>query len=365
MTTTASAEAGGLRLDLDGQQTLVSWRWVLDHCEDPASFNAETRQRRVNVLGDEAIGAPQGIDVRRDRIALRWPGENERWLAISTVAALLSPEPAASSTSPALWGDASQVALQVHEVADVLADDEALRGWVQDLQVYGVGKLSGFSGDTDDVDTLVQRIGYPRSTIFGSVWRLASDETAHDDTAYTQEFLGPHTDGTYSHDAPGLQIFCCVERSGTGGESILVDGFAIADELRRDHPEDFETLATIDVPAHYIESGVELRAARPVLRRGSDGEVVQVSYNNYDRSPMLLSPPELMDAFYAAYGRFDQLVNDPQRRLTIGLEPGDVLAMDNWRVLHGRNAYSGPRTFIGCYLNHEDFESRCRILGLD
>ena len=94
---------------------------------------------------------------------------------------------------------------------------------------------------------------------------------------------------------------------------------------------------------------------------GQHDQVVQISLNHYDRSPMLL-PHDEMNAFYRAYGRLRDLANDRARWLSIRLEPGDVLINDNWRVLHGRNAYTGARRFIGCYLNHEDFESKIRLL---
>jgi alpha-ketoglutarate-dependent taurine dioxygenase len=44
------------------------------------------------------------------------------------------------------------------------------------------------------------------------------------------------------------------------------------------------------------------------------------------------------------------------------LRPGEVLLVDNWRVLHGRAAYQGERRLCGAYLNREDFESRLHIL---
>ena len=158
-------------------------------------------------------------------------------------------------------------------------------------------------------------------------------------------------------------MFCCLDRTGTGGESVVVDAFAIAETLRTDFPDDFEILTTISVPGHYIEPGVELRASRPSIRLDDAGTVVQVSMNNYDRSPMHL-PPGQMQAFYRAYGRLHDLANDRARWASIRLERGDVLINDNWRVLHGREAYTGARHFVGCYLNHEDFESRYRTLGI-
>jgi trimethyllysine dioxygenase len=120
-------------------------------------------------------------------------------------------------------------------------------------------------------------------------------------------------------------------------------------------------LGQVDVPCHYLEPGVHLRAARPVLRAGPDGWVAQVSFNNYDRAPFLLDPG-LMERWYDAYSRFHELCNQRQHWLVIGLTPGDVLLFDNWRVLHGRMAYTGSRVFEGCYHNREDFESRLRVL---
>jgi trimethyllysine dioxygenase len=40
------------------------------------------------------------------------------------------------------------------------------------------------------------------------------------------------------------------------------------------------------------------------------------------------------------------------------------MMFDNWRVLHGRAAYTGHRHLCGAYLNHEDYESRRRLLSV-
>ena len=72
---------------------------------------------------------------------------------------------------------------------------------------------------------------------------------AHSDTAYGDGFLGPHTDCTYAEDAPGPMLFCCVDREGEGGESILVDGFAAAEEMRVEDPSAFATLTNVGVKA--------------------------------------------------------------------------------------------------------------------
>jgi len=102
-------------------------------------------------------------------------------------------------------------------------------------------------------------------------------------------------------------------------------------------------------------------AARPVLRHDHTGQLVQVSFNNYDRAPFLLPEGEMI-AFYDALRAFDLIANDPAMQWRHVLAPGEALLFDNWRVLHGRFAYTGERRLCGGYVNREDVESRLRQL---
>lgn len=344
----------------------LSWRWLRDHCHDPVSYDQITHQRRVDVLSGYIAPATRVSVGRVDDAAVLkiwWPEVTEpTWIDQAALASLLSGSESRSVPPAQLWDRPDHLDIWIGNVDDVIGDDGALRTWLTHINRYGFGRLNGFVGGLEQAEILARRIGYPRRTIFGELWRLSDEVTDHDDSAYSTRFLGPHTDGTYCHDAPGLQMFCCTEREGTGGESITVDGFALAEALKAESPAMYEVLTRIAVPGHYLEAGVHLKSERPVLRLDTRGHLRQVSFNNCDRSPLLLEPDE-MDNFYAAYGRFQELANERQRWLTTALEPGDVLIIDNWRALHGRNAYTGIREFVGCYLDHEIFESRCRVLS--
>ena len=354
----------GVVISIAGVETELSWRWVRDHGEDPSSFDHATKQRRVYALDGDAVEAAThaslGVVEHQPVVMFTWANAESTWITQATISGLLG---GVTATPVVPWHRASETAVTAGQVASVLSDDAALAAWVGDIRTYGFGLLRGFAGGHPETTALAARIGNPASTIFGTTWDLASDVDAHDDTAYTQTFLAPHTDGTYMHHAPGLQMFCCTERDGTGGESVIVDGFALAETLRADYPQDFQVLTTVSVPGHYIEPGVELRTSRPAIQLDANGHVVQISMNNYDRSPMYLPADEMRD-FYRAYGRLHELANDRSRWHSIRLEAGDVLINDNWRVLHGREAYAGGRRFVGCYLNHSDLESRIRTLGL-
>ena len=101
-------------------------------------------------------------------------------------------------------------------------------------------------------------------------------------------------------------------------------------------------------------------ASRPVFRHDRAGELVQVSFNNADRAPFLLPAPE-MEQFYDALRAFEALANDHRLQWRRVNPPGDAMLFDNWRVLHGRTAYTGHRHLCGAYVNHEDYESRLRL----
>jgi len=242
-----------------------------------------------------------------------------------------------------------------------MGSDDGVRLWLTTIAQYGFAIVTDTPTTTSATEDLIRRVGYVRETIFGGFWEFTAD-LSKADLAYTNVHLSAHTDGTYSHDAPGLQMLHCLYFDGIGGDSTLVDGFKIAEVLRANEPELFAMLSTVAIPGQYIGDGAHLMSARPVFRHDHSGALVQVSYNNSDRAPFLL-PADEMARLYEALRAFDLLANSESLQWRQVLQPGDALLFDNWRVLHGRYAYTGKRTLCGAYLNHEDFESRLRMLA--
>ena len=122
----------------------------------------------------------------------------------------------------------------------------------------------------------------------------------------------------------------------------------------------FKILSTIEVPGNYIGDGVFLEAKRPIFRLDSDDQLLQVSFNNYDRAAFRLEN-ELTVKFYDAIKKFDLLANNKEYQWRHILKPGELLIFNNWRILHGRSVFKGIRKISGCYINKEDFDSSCRI----
>ena len=228
---------------------------------------------------------------------------------------------------------------------------------------YGFLVLKNCKRDSSSVKEIANKIGYVRNSIFGGLWSFESNEKKAD-SSYTQEELRPHTDGTYSNDAPGLQLLLCCEYSAQGGQSILVDGFKIAQKIKNENEEIFDLLSQINVTGNYIGDGVNLKAERPIFKLGKNKEIIQVSFNNYDRALFRFSN-ELTIKFYEAIKKFDLIANDKNFQWRYILKPGDLLIFNNWRILHGRGSFNGIRKISGCYINKEDFDSSCKINGIN
>lgn len=144
----------------------------------------------------------------------------------------------------------------------------------------------------------------------------------------------------------------------------MIDGFQVANKLKEEQPDVFKRLTTTLVPAEYIEEGHHHKYLAPIIRLSpTDDEIEQIRFNLYDRAPLNSIPTNKIREFYSDLKILTKELENPENRVTFQLEPGTVMIFDNWRVLHGRNAYNGKRTMTGCYVQRTEFLSALRKNG--
>lgn len=241
---------------------------------------------------------------------------------------------------------------------DAISDD-GFKNFLEKLYKYGFVVLKNCKTEISSVEIIANKIGYVRESIFGGLWSFESNQDMAD-SAYTQEELRPHTDSTYSNDAPGLQLLLCCHYNASGGDSIMVDGFQIAEKIKKERMDLFNLLSEVEVTGQYIGDGVFLEAKRPIFRLNSEKELIQVSFNNYDRAAFRMDDEKTLK-FYEAIREFDKIANNKDYQWRHILKPGELLIFNNWRILHGRGSFRGERKMSGCYINKEDFDSSCRM----
>ena len=338
--------------------------WLRDHCHAVHSLNAETLQREVDTFAIPTDITPAKIEVKDAGRSLHivWTHDAKTsTFPSSFLWGIAQDQGRACVPHRRLWVRDSigkNVPVMNHE--EIMGSDAGLLRWLSLVEEFGFALSVGAEASMAGTEALVKRVGYIRQTIFGGMWEFSAN-MAFKDTAYTSAAIGPHTDGTYSNDPPGFQMFQCLEFDGSGGDSTLVDGFSVAQTIRKTDPQAFKLLSEVKIPAHYLGDGVHLRAEHAIIGLDDNGNVRQISYNNYDRAPFRLAASR-MSEFYRALALFHSLINDPAFEISIKLTPGTALFFDNWRTLHGRHAFKGKRHMCGAYVNMEDFQSKLRVL---
>lgn len=138
--------------------------------------------------------------------------------------------------------------------------------------------------------------------------------------------------------------------------------------LKKEHPDSYDLLTKIPVPAHSAGEEkvcIQPDIAQPVLKLDANGELIQVRWNQSDRSCMdSWSNPEDVPKFYAALRHWYKIISSPENEIFYQLRPGQCLIFDNWRCFHSRTEFTGKRRLCGAYINRDDFVSKLRILTL-
>ena len=150
--------------------------------------------------------------------------------------------------APKLW-DAHNIS---SELASVNFDQTLTRSGtckaLKKLTEYGFLLVKHCPCERASVAKFANTIGYIRETIFGGLWEFEANETMAD-SAYTPKELRPHTDSTYSLDAPGLQILLVLYDATV--VVCLADGFRVANQLQQDDPILYAALGQIEVTGIY------------------------------------------------------------------------------------------------------------------
>ncbi|KAJ3301492.1 hypothetical protein HDV03_000729 [Kappamyces sp. JEL0829] len=235
----------------------------------------------------------------------------------------------------------------------IMTGDKGLLSWLVHIEKFGVGR------------ELVERIAFIRKTHYGDFWDFTAD-LAHGDTAYTTLALPAHTDTTYFTDPIGLQFFHLLKHQGSGGSTLLVDGFNVALQLQASQPWAFQALTQLKISSHAAGDKDQLLQPSPLLYPiigldPSSGHLHQIRFNNDDRSTLSLEATQV-ELFYAALQEWTKLVKKQENELWVRLTPGRAVIMDNWRVMHGRSSFTGYRRMVGAYVGWDDYQSRLKTL---
>jgi gamma-butyrobetaine dioxygenase len=276
-------------------------------------------------------------------------------------------EPPASGDLPdhvILWD--SRLAPLPGAHLDALKNSEAaLAAFLNALQAHGFAIVQGVPVELDGALDFAGIIGPIRYTNWGGLADVKAIPNAYDLTM-TPRHLESHTDNPYRDSVPAYVLLHCLQNDATGGESTLVDGFHAATLLKTRDPAAFEVLTRTPVYFRYADSDSLLENRGTLIELDHHGRITQVRYSN--RTELVEARPLAeLDAFYRARRAFFDLIqHDPALTLSFKLMPGELMMMDNHRLLHGRRPYlldTGARHMRQCYMDRDVVQSRRNVLN--
>ena len=353
----------------DGEESKFNYLWLRDNC--PSAHDKDSRHRMFNILNVSQDINPKKYDVNEEgKLEIEWSEGghisyfDQKWLrdncyTIKNKKKYVSPYQ--------LWDCSLEKDLQSIRINhdDIISSDQGLIKWLELLHFKGIAIVTNAPTEKKSAFPVLNRISHTRETFFKTPFEVINIPKPNN-SAYTAHALRNHMDLPWFELPPGYQFLHCLINDSEGGNSSAIDGFAVAEYLRNNEKETFQTLSTIPLKFrdkdYTQQSHRSFHAPAISLTKDNDFHDIRFSVATMDA---LDCHPDVMDKVYKAHHRFGNLLHDKKFQINFRLEPGDIFSFNNRRVLHGRTEFdpnSGHRHLQGYYMDRDEIIGRLNYL---
>ena len=353
----------------DNHESKFHFLWLRDNC--PTAIHPTANMRVFNILSVTKNIFPIKLILRNNNLIINWSEHNHesnfkiKWLRDHCYSLSNNKK----YKSPYFFWDQklnknfSKIKID-HE--DVLNNNKYLKKWLQNLHEYGFAIIKNAPSKKKSAFKILNKISHHRETFFGTPFEVINIPNPNN-TAYTADALRNHTDLPYFEYAPGYQFLHCLINDANGGNSSVVDGFAVADYLRNKERKIFKILT--DTYVKFQDTDYTQKATRvlysPLVTMTKDNDFNDIRFSMAAMGTVDISPSKMKN-FYEAYQIFAKLLHSKKFKIDFRLEAGDIFCFNNRRVLHGRTAFdpnSGNRHLQGYYLERDEVLAKLNYLN--
>ncbi len=348
----------------DNFKSKFHFLWLRDNC--PTAIHPTANMRVFNILSVTKNIFPKNYTIKNNKLNIDWSEGNHKsiynlkWLRNHCYTQINKEK----YSSPYIFWDGklkknfNKIKLS-HD--KIINNDNYLRKWLDLLHSYGFAIVKNSPTKKKSAFKILNKISHHRETFFGTPFEVINIPKPNN-TAYTAQGLRNHTDLPYFEYAPGYQFLHCLINDATGGMSSAVDGFAVANYLRKKEKEVYKILIKTNVKfkdTDYTQKAIRILHS-PIITLTKDDDFNDIRFSMAAMGTIDIDPKK-MKKFYDAYQFFASLLHNNKFKIDFRLEAGDIFCFNNRRVLHGRTKFdpnSGNRHLQGYYIERDEIIAR-------
>jgi gamma-butyrobetaine dioxygenase len=344
-------DAGVLVQFTEGSATFLP-DWLRDNCQCTQCRIVQTDERRWQPWTETVAPVVGAVNVVDGQLQIDWDGGHrsiygrDEWAKIRTTGAR-------GAWSARLWRSGYEVERFDHHQS--VADEVTRRDMFEALRRDGAVVVTGSPTEPGTVIELLRSLGLTlRDSSLGLIFDVKLDPAGYN-IAFTAEEVPPHNDNAQYTHPPSGQVLAMLVNDAHGGNSVVVDGWAVLDRLNREHPDAIDVLAKVEVGFRQYSAEADAFTRAPLVVRDRAGRFVHLRFSNQLMQPLAFDDTELA-AWYRAYRLLGSAIADPANHVSFRLSAGDTLFVNGYRVLHARTAYQpdGPRHLQDVYYEFDD-----------
>ena len=354
-----------LVVPVDDRVASFHYVWLRDNCWCSQCRVSQTQERHLWTADIPADIAPRWLSLDDDgTLRIRWNDDHDSAYSAGWLRAHDYSDQARAERrhEPTLW-DASLSSLPTFDYEAVVGSADGQLAYLSAIRDFGVAIVRNTPSIAGEVERFAESIGHVRETAFERIHNVRHDPTGYS-VAHTPAELMPHTDLPSYHWPPSIQLLHFLVNEAAGGESTLIDGWAVLADLREEDPAAFATLARVPVAFQVFSDDEDTYAISPLVQLDVEGRVRGFRFSNHLAQP-LDTAFEDVEAFYAAYRTLGQKLRTDRYKVAFKTANGDLLTVHGHRVLHGRLSFdpsSGARHLQDVYMEYDDLMARRRVL---
>jgi len=322
--------------------------WLRDNCQCDECRIIETQEKQFLLHTVPVDISPKSVEIKDEKVFVWWPDNHQ------SVIPLIQIEESGRPRYPERKFWTSKFTPTRFDWSKFLNDEDTALEALKTFVSFGAIILKKAPKEPNSLEVLSKRLGPIHETLFERIHNVSIEGYGYS-VAHTSKEIPPHNDFASYKSQPSIQILHMLENECEGGDSIIVDGWEVVEDLRKDNPEYFNILKEFNVPFRQFDENNETYTVAPMINCSSDGSLESFRFSNH-LMQMIDPSKEGVKNFYKAYHEASSRVLDSKYRSTFRLNAGEALIVASLRVLHGRESFvpSGKRYLQDAYFVYDN-----------